>query len=94
MDKIEPKMRKIFRSKPIGPVAFYLLLEVFFLFVLVDGIYSGQIEVAFGRMPYGYASLARHPLWYAFGVIEWVTISCLDGVLIFLAWKKRYRNKP
>ena len=63
-------------------------LEAFFLFILVKGVYSGQIAVIFGHMVYGYALFATHPLWYIFGVMEWVALSCLNGFTLFLVWKR------
>ncbi len=47
---------------PLGSIIFFSSLEAFFLFILVKGIYSGQIAVIFGHMVYGYALFATHPL--------------------------------
>lgn len=71
----------------IGSIIFLSSIEAFSLFVVTKGVLHGEIPVIFGHMIYGYASLVTHPMWYIFGVAEWVTFSCLNGFRLFRMFK-------
>ncbi len=72
---------------PRVSLAFLLVVEAFFLFILTYGVCDKEIPVIFGHSIYGYASLATHPIWYFFGVTEWLAFSFFNGFIIFRNWK-------
>ncbi len=71
-----------------GSILFTLAAALFFSYIVLHGLMIGKIPVLLFRIEYGVASYKSHPLWYVFGLGEWIFLLGLSAVGTWKLWKK------